>query len=67
MKKYFLLIAAMFSGLLIYGQTSADALRYSNFDVSGTARTIGVGGGLGALGADFSAPKSNSNPCGGAR
>ena len=40
-------------------QTAADALRFSSFDVSGTARTIGVGGGIGALGADFSVVSTN--------
>ncbi len=44
---------------MLHGQTPADALRYSSFDVSGTARTIGVGGGLGALGADFSVVSTN--------
>ncbi len=40
-------------------QTIADALRYSRFDVGGTARTVGVGGGIGALGADFSVVGTN--------
>jgi hypothetical protein len=43
-------------------QTAADALRFSYFDVSGTARTIGVGGALGALGADYSV--ASTNPAG---
>lgn len=43
-------------------QGTFDALRYSSFDVSGTARSLGVGGGLGALGADFSV--LGTNPAG---
>ncbi len=43
----------------IQAQTTADALRFSSFDVLGTARTVGVGGGLGALGADFSVLSTN--------
>ncbi len=35
------------------GQTAFDALRYSQFQVGGTARTVGAGGALGALGSDF--------------
>lgn len=59
MKKYFLFISVLFSALWGQAQTAADALRFSNFDVSGTARTMGVGGGLGALGADFSVISTN--------
>lgn len=42
-----------------YAQTPADALRFTSFDVLGTARTVGVGGGIGALGADFSVMSTN--------
>ncbi len=40
-------------------QTMADALRYSVIDVGGTARTVGVGGAIGALGADFTVLSTN--------
>ncbi|MEM1217578.1 MAG: hypothetical protein AAGH79_01640 [Bacteroidota bacterium] len=40
-------------------QTPADALRFSSFEVLGTARTVGVGGAIGALGADFSTISTN--------
>jgi hypothetical protein len=40
-------------------QTEFDALRYSNFFLGGTARTVGIGGAIGALGADFSTMSSN--------
>ena len=29
-------------------QTAFDILRFSQFDVGGTARTVGIGGGIGA-------------------
>ena len=40
-------------------QVAADALRYSLIEVGGTARTVGIGGGIGALGADFSVISTN--------
>jgi len=38
----------------LFGQTSADALRYSRIFYSGTSRFVGMGGAFGAVGADFS-------------
>lgn len=53
--RYYTLIIAMLIGI---GYTSAqgigDAVRYSSYDVIGTARTVGVGSAFGALGGDFS-------------
>ena len=49
----------LFSVIPSFGQTFQDALRYSNFDVLGTARTVGVGGALGALGTDFAVMSTN--------
>lgn len=43
-------------------QGVADALRYSLFDLNSTARSVGVGNALGALGADFSV--ASTNPAG---
>ncbi len=40
-------------------QTYSDALRYAYLTPFGTARSIGTGGALGALGADFSSIYSN--------
>lgn len=40
-------------------QTASDALRFSYIDVEGTARTMGVGGGIGALGGDYSVLSTN--------
>ncbi len=46
--------------LQTYGQTASDALRYSYLPpITGTARTLGIGGAIGALGADFSAISIN--------
>lgn len=47
------------SWVIAFAQIPADALRFSSLDVLGTARTVGVGGGLGALGADFSVLSTN--------
>ncbi len=41
------------------GQTLQDAVRYSQLEAGGTARTVGIGGGIGALGADFSVLSTN--------
>jgi hypothetical protein len=43
-------------------QTDADALRYSTMQVGSTARSMAMGGTLGAIGADFSV--AGSNPAG---
>lgn len=43
-------------------QTVEDALRYSSFDPSGTARFLGAGSALGPLGADLSV--TGTNPAG---
>jgi hypothetical protein len=43
-------------------QGVADALRYSTFDPIGSARALGTGNSLGALGADFSS--ASVNPAG---
>jgi len=59
MKKIFILVTALSWSYLLSGQTAGDALRYSFFDVQGTARTMGVGGGIGALGGDFSVLSTN--------
>ncbi len=40
-------------------QTVEDAVRYSLLEVGGTARAAGIGGGIGALGADFSVLSTN--------
>ncbi len=55
MKNFLVCLAAFFfSTANSFGQTLADAARYSVLEVGGTARTVGVGGAMGAIGADFS-------------
>lgn len=58
-------IIALLAGLLplhLSGQGVTDALRYTNFNYSGTARFMGTGGALGPLGADISV--ASTNPAG---
>lgn len=59
MKNIIALSLAIGWACLLSAQTTGDALRYSVFDVEGTARTMGVGGGIGALGGDFSVLSTN--------
>lgn len=42
-----------------FGQNESDILRYSQGEVFGTLRNVGMGGALGAVGADLSAGFSN--------
>ncbi len=59
MRQYILGCLLSLFSIATMAQTSADALRYSLLEVNSTARAAGVGGGLGALGADFSVLSSN--------
>jgi len=52
MKRNLLLIIALFVCVLSFGQGEIDAYRYSNDDLSGTARGQAMGGAFGALGGD---------------
>jgi len=52
----FILLALAFQ---TQAQTVSDALRYSTLEASGTARTVGVGGAIGAFGADYSVLSTN--------
>ena len=59
--KYTIAFAALlfcFSGAL-WAQNFSDALRLSNFQVGGTARSIGAGSAMGAMGSDFSVMSTN--------
>lgn len=53
-----LLLAGFFT-TISFAQTASDALRYSLLEPGGTARTIGVGGAIGAMGADFATVGTN--------
>ena len=44
---------------LSFGQSARDAIFFSRYDLGGTARTVGVGGSLSALGGDFAVVSSN--------
>ncbi len=59
MKRFFFSLSILIVWVTVQAQVPADALRFSSIDVLGTARTVGVGGGLGALGADFSVLSTN--------
>lgn len=59
MKQFTIFCITLFSFSFINAQTIYDALRYSTIEVGGTARTTGIGGGIGALGADFSVVSTN--------
>ncbi len=61
MKKYILFVS-LFSSSFIIGQNITDALRFSQNDLTGTARFTAMSGAFGALGGDFSA--FNLNPAG---
>lgn len=57
-----ILLLALLSSVLTYGQNEKDILRASFYNSYSTARSAGMGGAFGALGADLSA--LNTNPAG---
>lgn len=60
MKKYFAILAFVFIiPSIAYSQNMADALRYSGIQISGTARSGGMGNAFGALGGDFTSVSIN--------
>lgn len=60
MKKIIILLAFAFSlPFMSKAQDMADALRYSQFQVQGTARSGGMGNAFGALGGDFTSVSIN--------
>lgn len=58
-KKYLILPLLLLSAGTIGAQDSYDAQTFSNNDLNGTARYVGMGGALGALGGDLSTMSSN--------
>lgn len=63
MKKIFIAMGAMLLGFAsINAQTGYDAAKLSEGQLSGTARFVGMGGAMGALGADIST--IGTNPAG---
>lgn len=60
MKKHaYILISSLLIGGAVTAQNEADALRYSQTQVSGSARFVSMGGAFGALGGDASALSYN--------
>lgn len=60
MKKYiFILGGLLFSISLSFAQNEVDALRYSQNFITGTARSAGLGGAIGAIGGDFTSLSVN--------
>ena len=59
MKRIFVILGLCSLPMLVFGQIATDALRYSTFDVTGTARSVGVAGSMGALGTDFAVLSTN--------
>lgn len=60
MKKIlFLLTIALFSTSFLQAQNEEDALRYSRQFITGTARSVGMGGAMGAIGGDFTSLSIN--------
>ena len=55
MKKITILFAFMLGLMAINAQNASDILRYSTRQPLGSARYVGVGGSMGAIGADFGA------------
>ncbi len=60
--KHLFLFALLGCATFANAQNDIDALRYSYLTTGGTARSIALGGTLGALGADYSA--ASQNPAG---
>lgn len=62
MIRHFLSLLLVLAGTAfsLQAQTAYDALRFSFYtEPGGTARTVGIGGGIGAFGADFSTLSTN--------
>jgi len=60
MKKIIIILsAALFFTLHVSAQNEEDALRYSRQFITGTARAVGMGGAMGAIGGDFTSLSIN--------
>ncbi|MCX6271349.1 MAG: hypothetical protein NTU44_09060 [Bacteroidetes bacterium] len=60
MKKLVIIFSALIlASFSLFSQNEDDALRYSFLNFGSTARSMGVGGAFGALGADFSTLSTN--------
>lgn len=59
MKKTYILAASMAIPFMAEAQSAIDGFRFSQPDLKGTARYMGMGGAFGALGGDLSAISTN--------
>lgn len=59
MKKLIYTISIVLFAFSTFAQDLTDALRYSNYHISGTARSAAMGNAFGALGGDFSSLSIN--------
>ncbi len=59
MKKFIYTISVLLISCSVFAQNLTDALRYSNYKISGTARSAAMGNAFGALGGDFSSLSIN--------
>lgn len=60
MKKFILITGLLYAfSFSILAQNEEDVLRYSSYDIMGTARYMGLSGAYGAVGADFSSLSTN--------
>ena len=65
MKAKFLIAAfGLLSSTISFAQNDVDALRYSRIGVGGSARYMGMGGAMGALGGDVSCATTNPGALG---
>lgn len=54
MRYFTIIIAYLLTSNIAFSQGVSDAVRFSNYEPIGTARTLGVGSAFGAMGGDFS-------------
>lgn len=59
LKYIILIVGILFFSMPLYSQTLYDANRYMGSDLNGTARYVGMGGAMGALGGDISTTGTN--------
>ena len=57
--KHLIIFAFLLASQWVYSQTYTEILQYSLTEVDGSARTVGAGGAISALGADFGAITPN--------
>lgn len=62
MKRYIITILIILAGHIAFGQDFFDALRYSQTNYGGTARSVSMGSAFGSLGGDFIS--ASINPAG---